>query len=36
MIDKGTISGKIGKTVLVAALKSGKTIKDVVADQGLT
>jgi len=36
MIDKGTISGKIAKTILVEALKTGKTIKDIVAEQGLT
>ena len=36
LIDKGTISGKIGKTVLLEMLKTGKTVKDVVAEQGLT
>ena len=36
LIDKGTISGKIAKTVLAEALKTGKQIKDVIADSGMT
>ncbi|MBU0672546.1 MAG: Asp-tRNA(Asn)/Glu-tRNA(Gln) amidotransferase subunit GatB [Candidatus Margulisbacteria bacterium] len=35
-IDKGTISGKIAKTVLVEVLKSGKQVKDVIAESGMT
>ncbi|MBU0501825.1 MAG: Asp-tRNA(Asn)/Glu-tRNA(Gln) amidotransferase subunit GatB [bacterium] len=36
LIDQGTISGKIAKTVLVNVLKTGKSVKDVIADGGLT
>lgn len=36
MIDKGTISGKIAKTVLVKVLETGKPVKDVVAESGMT
>jgi len=36
LIDKGTISGKIGKSVLVQVLKTGKQIKDVIAESGMT
>ena len=36
MIDKGTISGKIAKTVLVKVLETGKPVKDIVAESGLT
>lgn len=35
-IDKGTISGKIAKTVLVEMLKTGKTVNDIIKEQGLT
>lgn len=36
LMDKGTISGKIAKTVLVEALKTGKPVKDIVAQSGMT
>jgi len=36
LIDKGTISGKIAKTVLLEVLKSGKQVKDVIAESGMT
>ncbi|HTY13972.1 MAG TPA: Asp-tRNA(Asn)/Glu-tRNA(Gln) amidotransferase subunit GatB [Candidatus Omnitrophota bacterium] len=36
MIDKGTISGKSAKTILVEMLKTGKTVHDIVKEQGLT
>lgn len=36
LIDKGTISGKIAKTVLVEVLSSGKSVQDVVKEKGLT
>ncbi|MBU1026145.1 MAG: Asp-tRNA(Asn)/Glu-tRNA(Gln) amidotransferase subunit GatB [Candidatus Margulisbacteria bacterium] len=36
LIDKGTISGKIAKTVLVDVLKTGKQVKDVIAESGMT
>ncbi|MDI6732104.1 MAG: Asp-tRNA(Asn)/Glu-tRNA(Gln) amidotransferase GatCAB subunit B, partial [Candidatus Margulisbacteria bacterium] len=36
LIDNGTISGKIAKTVIADALKSGKPIKDIIAASGLT
>jgi len=36
LIDKGTISGKIAKSVLSQVLKSGKSIKDVIAESGMT
>jgi len=36
MIDDGTISGKIAKTVFVEMFQSGKSPKDIVAAQGLT
>jgi len=36
LIDKGTISGKIAKTVLAEVLKSGRQVKDVIAESGLT
>jgi len=36
LIDKGTISGKIAKTVLLEVLKSGKSVKDVIAESGMT
>ncbi|MFH1347243.1 MAG: Asp-tRNA(Asn)/Glu-tRNA(Gln) amidotransferase subunit GatB [Candidatus Margulisiibacteriota bacterium] len=36
LIDKGTISGKIAKTVLVEILKSGKSVQDVIKEKGLT
>jgi aspartyl-tRNA(Asn)/glutamyl-tRNA(Gln) amidotransferase subunit B len=36
LIDKGTISGKIAKTVLVQVLKTGKSVKDVIAESGMT
>jgi len=35
-IDKGTISGKIAKTILMEMLKSGKTVHDIIKEQGLT
>ncbi|OGC22978.1 aspartyl/glutamyl-tRNA amidotransferase subunit B [candidate division WOR-1 bacterium RIFOXYB2_FULL_42_35] len=35
-IDQGTISGKIAKTVLVKVLETGKSVKEVVAESGLT
>jgi aspartyl-tRNA(Asn)/glutamyl-tRNA(Gln) amidotransferase subunit B len=35
-IDKGTISGKIAKTVLPEMLKSGRTVHDIIKEQGLT
>jgi len=35
-IDKGTISGKTAKTVLVEMLKTGKTVHDIIKEQGLT
>jgi aspartyl-tRNA(Asn)/glutamyl-tRNA(Gln) amidotransferase subunit B len=36
LIDKGTISGKIAKNVLLQVLKTGKQIKDVIAESGMT
>jgi aspartyl-tRNA(Asn)/glutamyl-tRNA(Gln) amidotransferase subunit B len=36
LIDNGTISGKIAKTVIAEALKSGKPIKDIIAASGMT
>ncbi|MBU0573820.1 MAG: Asp-tRNA(Asn)/Glu-tRNA(Gln) amidotransferase subunit GatB, partial [Candidatus Margulisbacteria bacterium] len=36
LIDKGTISGKIAKTVLVDMLKTGKNVQDIVKESGLT
>ena len=36
LIEKGTISGKIAKTVIVQVLKTGKSVKDVVAESGMT
>ncbi|MEA3493264.1 MAG: Asp-tRNA(Asn)/Glu-tRNA(Gln) amidotransferase subunit GatB [Candidatus Margulisiibacteriota bacterium] len=36
LIDKGTISGKIAKTVLLQALKTGKSIKDIITESGMT
>jgi len=36
LVDKGTISGKIAKTILVKALESGQPIKDIVAQSGMT
>ncbi len=36
LIDKGTISGKIAKSVLVEVLKSGKQVKDVISESGMT
>jgi aspartyl-tRNA(Asn)/glutamyl-tRNA(Gln) amidotransferase subunit B len=35
-IDKGTISGKIAKALLVDMLKTGKTVHDLIKEQGLT
>ncbi|MFC1637758.1 Asp-tRNA(Asn)/Glu-tRNA(Gln) amidotransferase subunit GatB [Candidatus Margulisiibacteriota bacterium] len=36
LIDKGTISGKIAKTVLLEVLASGKSVQDVIKEKGLT
>ena len=36
MIDKGTISGKIAKTVFAEMFTTGKSAKEIVASQGLT
>lgn len=36
LIDGGTLSGKLAKTVLIEALKSGRQIKDIVAESGMT
>ena len=36
LIEKGTISGKIAKTVLLKVLETGKSVKDVVAESGMT
>ncbi|UCH37950.1 MAG: Asp-tRNA(Asn)/Glu-tRNA(Gln) amidotransferase GatCAB subunit B, partial [Candidatus Bathyarchaeota archaeon] len=36
LINAGTISGKIGKTVLREMMKTGKTAEDIVLEQGLT
>ncbi|MCX5725807.1 MAG: Asp-tRNA(Asn)/Glu-tRNA(Gln) amidotransferase subunit GatB [Candidatus Saganbacteria bacterium] len=36
LIDKGTISGKIAKTVLVEMLRSGKSVHDIISEKGLT
>lgn len=36
LIDKGTISGKIAKTVLAEVLKTGRQAKDVITASGLT
>lgn len=36
LIDKGTISGKIAKTVLLQVLKTGKSIKDIITESGMT
>lgn len=36
LIDKGTISGKIAKTILLQVLKTGKSIKDIIAESGMT
>jgi aspartyl-tRNA(Asn)/glutamyl-tRNA(Gln) amidotransferase subunit B len=36
LIDQGTISGKLAKTILVKVLETGKSVKDVIAESGLT
>ena len=36
LIDKGTISGKIAKTVLIKVLETGNSVKDVIAESGMT
>jgi aspartyl-tRNA(Asn)/glutamyl-tRNA(Gln) amidotransferase subunit B len=36
LINAGTISGKIGKTVLREMMKTGKTAEDIVSEKGLT
>ncbi|MDD5593874.1 MAG: Asp-tRNA(Asn)/Glu-tRNA(Gln) amidotransferase subunit GatB [Candidatus Margulisbacteria bacterium] len=36
LIDDGTLSNKIAKTVLFTVLKTGKQVKDVIAESGLT
>ena len=36
LIDKGTISGKIAKIVITEVMKSGKTVQDIIKEQGLT
>lgn len=36
LIDNGTLSGKMAKTVLFEVLKTGKQVKDVVAESGMT
>ena len=36
LIDKGTISGKIAKTVLAEILNTGKSVQDIIKEQGLT
>ncbi|MFH1387295.1 MAG: Asp-tRNA(Asn)/Glu-tRNA(Gln) amidotransferase subunit GatB [bacterium] len=36
LIDDGTLSNKLAKTVLFDALKTGQSIKDVIAESGLT
>ncbi|NQU17586.1 MAG: Asp-tRNA(Asn)/Glu-tRNA(Gln) amidotransferase subunit GatB [Candidatus Saganbacteria bacterium] len=36
LIEKGTISGKIAKEVIVKTLNTGKTIKDIVSESGST
>ncbi|OGB89702.1 glutaminyl-tRNA synthase (glutamine-hydrolyzing) subunit B [candidate division WOR-1 bacterium RIFCSPHIGHO2_01_FULL_53_15] len=36
LIEDGTLSNKIAKTVLLEVLKTGKQVKDVIAESGLT
>lgn len=36
LMDKGTISGKIAKTILVEMLKTGKSVHDIISEKGLT
>jgi aspartyl-tRNA(Asn)/glutamyl-tRNA(Gln) amidotransferase subunit B len=36
LIDDGTLSGKMAKEVLFTVLKTGKQVKDVIAESGLT
>jgi len=36
LIDTGTISGTTAKTILIKTLETGKTVKEVVAESGLT
>jgi aspartyl-tRNA(Asn)/glutamyl-tRNA(Gln) amidotransferase subunit B len=36
LIDEGTISGKIGKTVFEEMYRSGKTAREIVSEKGLT
>jgi len=36
LIDEGTLSGKLAKNVLAEALKTGRQIKDIVAESGMT
>ncbi|KPJ68650.1 glutamyl-tRNA amidotransferase [candidate division WOR-1 bacterium DG_54_3] len=36
LMDQGTISGKIAKNVLIEVLRTGKQIKDVIAESGMT
>ena len=36
LIDKGVISGKLGKTILTQMLKTGKRVHDLVKEEGLT
>ncbi len=36
LIDNGTLSGKMAKEVLFSVLKTGKQVKDVIAESGMT
>jgi aspartyl-tRNA(Asn)/glutamyl-tRNA(Gln) amidotransferase subunit B len=36
LIDNGTLSGKMAKEVLFTVLKTGKQVKDVIAESGMT
>jgi len=36
LIENGTISGKIAKTVLAEILNTGKSVQDIIKEQGLT
>ena len=36
LIDNGTITGKIAKNILLEVLGTGKTVQDIIKEQGLT
>lgn len=36
LLDNGTLSGSLAKTVLIQVLKTGKQVKDIIAEAGMT